>query len=90
MEANPFPFTIGPHRIAMRGNAAGTWRRVNPHLFRDCAVRTIADRGGDEMGIASALLQHADSRVTDEHYNKGKMVTAVRRYQTIVENLEVE
>jgi integrase len=63
---------------------------VNPHLFRDCAVHTIADRVGEEMGLASALLQHADTRVTEKHYNKGKMVTAARRYQSIVENLEAK
>src|SRR5262249_55620436 len=33
---------------------------VSPHLFRDCAVYTIAIAAGDRMGIASALLQHLD------------------------------
>ena len=31
---------------------------VNPHLFRDCAVFTVATVAGDRMGIASGLLQH--------------------------------
>ena len=57
---------------------------INPHLFRDCAVYTVADLAGEKMGIASALLQHADPRITEKHYNKGASFTAVRRYQGIV------
>jgi hypothetical protein len=29
---------------------------VSPHLFRDCAVYTVATAAGDRMGIASGLL----------------------------------
>jgi hypothetical protein len=35
---------------------------VNPHLFRDCGVYTVATHAGDRMGIASGLLQHTDKR----------------------------
>ncbi|MGC1177933.1 MAG: site-specific integrase, partial [Methyloceanibacter sp.] len=44
---------------------------VSPHLFRDCAVYTVAIAAGDQMGVASALLQHNDERTTEKHYNKG-------------------
>jgi integrase len=60
---------------------------INPHLFRDCAVYTIANLAGERMGIASALLHHADPRVTQEHYNKGELFTAVRQYHRIVLDL---
>ena len=43
---------------------------VSSHLFRDCSVYTIASNAGDQMRMASALLQHTDPRVTREHYNK--------------------
>jgi hypothetical protein len=36
------------------------------------------------MGVASALLQHADPRVTEKHYNKGASFIAVRRYHSIL------
>jgi len=58
---------------------------VNPHLFRDCAVFTIATVAGDRMGVASDLLQHADSRTIDKHYNKGARIGAVRRYHQILD-----
>jgi integrase len=62
---------------------------INPHLFRDCAVYTVANLAGDRMGIASGLLQHTDPRVTEKHYNKGASFTAVRRYQVMVLQLRV-
>jgi integrase len=63
---------------------------VNPHLFRDCCVYTIADRVGDEMRVASGLLQHTDPRVTEKHYNKGASFGAVRKYQAILARLDAE
>ncbi len=60
---------------------------VNPHLFRDCGVYTVATYAGDRMGIASGLLQHLDSRTTEKHYNKGAMFTAAGRYQQIIDEL---
>jgi integrase len=60
---------------------------VSPHLFRDCAVYTVAIAAGDRMGIASALLQHTDPRTTEKYYNKGASLDAVRRYQKILDQL---
>ena len=60
---------------------------VNPHLFRDCGVYTVATHAGDHMGIASGLLQHTDKRTTEKHYNKGATFGAVGRYQQIVDAL---
>ena len=57
---------------------------VNPHLFRDCAVFTVAHNAGSEMGVASALLQHTDPRVTETHYNRGANVEAVRSFHQIL------
>ena len=57
---------------------------ISPHLFRDCAVFTVATVAGDRMGIASGLLQHTDSRTIEKHYNKGAMIAASRRYQQIL------
>jgi site-specific recombinase XerC len=59
---------------------------VNPHLFRDCAVYTVATKAGDRMGLAVALLQHRDERTT-EIYNKGATYLAVERYQRILDDL---
>jgi integrase len=60
---------------------------VSPHLFRDCAVYTIANEAGDQMGMASALLHHTDPRVTENHYNKGSMNKAARELQMILSSI---
>ncbi len=57
---------------------------VNPHLFRACAVTTMAIHSGENMGTASALLQHVDPRTTEAYYNKGRMVEAAMEYAGIV------
>ncbi len=57
---------------------------VNPHLFRDCAVQTVAHAAGDQMGIASGVLQHFDPRVTEKYYNKGASHAAAKTYQDIL------
>jgi hypothetical protein len=61
---------------------------INPHLFRDCAVYSIATKAGRQMGIAPPLLQHTDSRVIQEHYNKGAMIEAARSLQSIIRFLD--
>ena len=61
---------------------------VSPHLFRDSAVHTVANNLGDQMGVASALLQHTDPRTTELHYNKGASTRAAKKYVAIVTGLE--
>ncbi len=60
---------------------------VNPHLFRDCAVTTIALHHGAQMGAGVALLGHRDPRTTGKYYNQADMVSAVRDYQTVLADL---
>jgi len=61
---------------------------VSPHLFRDSAVHTVANNLGDQMGVASALLQHTDPRITELHYNKGASISATKKFVAIVTGLE--
>jgi integrase len=63
---------------------------INPHLFRDCAVYTIANAAGQRMEIASGLLQHADERSVEKAYNKGAAVGAVQKFQMILNELQSE
>ena len=61
---------------------------VSPHLFRHSAVHTVAILRGDQMGIASGVLQHADPRTTGIYDIKGRSVMAGRALQSIVRELE--
>ncbi len=61
---------------------------VSPHLFRHSAVHTVAILKGDQMGIASGVLQHTDPRTTGIYDIKGRSVMAGRALQSIVKELE--
>jgi integrase len=57
---------------------------VSPHLFRAAAASTAAAYGGNTPHLASALLNHTDPRVTEEHYNRASSVSAATAYARIV------
>jgi integrase len=54
--------------------------RMRPHDFRRCADATAAFRGGDMPDLASAVLQHRDRKVTDEHYNRSSSMLAGMKF----------
>jgi integrase len=56
---------------------------VSPHLFRTAAASTAAAFGGSTPHLASALLNHTDPRVTEEHYNRASSVRASEVYTEI-------
>jgi integrase len=57
---------------------------VSPHLFRTAAASTAAAYGGNTPHLASALLNHTDPRVTEEHYNRASAVNAAATYARII------
>ena len=57
---------------------------VSPHLFRTAAASTAAVYGGNTPHLASALLNHTDPRVTEEHYNRATSVSASKIYAEII------
>jgi integrase len=56
---------------------------VSPHLFRTSAASTAAIYGSGTPGLASAVLDHIDARVTDEHYNRAGSMHACTIYAEI-------
>jgi integrase len=59
---------------------------VSPHLFRTAAASTAAAYGGNTPHLASALLNHTDPRVTEEHYNRASSVSASKIYAEIIDS----
>jgi integrase len=57
---------------------------VSPHLFRTAAASTAAAYGGNIPHLASALLNHTDPRVTEEHYNRASSVSASKIYAEMI------
>jgi site-specific recombinase XerD len=61
---------------------------VSPHLFRTSVASTVAAYGSDNPHLASALLHHTDSSVTNAHYNRATSLTAADRLRQIVRQYE--
>jgi integrase len=57
---------------------------VSPHLFRAAAASTAAAYGGNTPGLASAVLNHTDPRVTEEHSNRASAMSAAAAYARII------
>jgi len=60
---------------------------VSPHLFRTAAASTAAAYGGNTPHLASAVLNHTDPRVTEDHYNRATSMGAGRIYAEIISSL---
>jgi integrase len=58
---------------------------VSPHLFRTAGASTAAIYGGSTPYLASALLDHRDPRVTEDHYNRASSMSAAQTYATLVD-----
>src|SRR5262249_12000079 len=56
---------------------------VSPHLFRTAAASTAATYGSSTPHLASAILNHTDPRVTEEHYNRASSLSASKIYARI-------
>jgi integrase len=58
---------------------------VSPHLFRTAGASTAAIYVGNNPHLASALLNHRDQRVTEEHYNRAVSLSAGEEYGIIAQ-----
>jgi len=57
---------------------------VSPHLFRTAAASTAATYGSATPHLASALLNHTDPRITEEHYNRATSMSAAETYADLI------
>jgi integrase len=57
---------------------------VSPHLFRTAAASTAVVYGGKVPHLASALLNHTDPRVTEDHYNRASSMSAAQSYAALI------
>jgi integrase/recombinase XerD len=59
----------------------GLGQPTNPHLFRDCAVTSLAIDDPGNIGIASRLLGHRAGSTAERYYNQACGVEASRLMQ---------
>lgn len=65
-------------------------RPINPHLFRDCAVTSVAFEDPTNIGIAAPILGHTDPRTTEEHYIQAQQIASGRKLQASLKALRKE
>ena len=58
---------------------------VSPHLFRTAGASTAAVYGGNHPNLASAVLNHRDTHVTEDHYNRATTFSAGDEYSLITQ-----
>lgn len=65
-------------------------RPLNPHLFRDCAVTSLAVDDPEHMKIAARILGHRSLATTNKAYNQATMLSAQRDFAAALEDLADE
>jgi hypothetical protein len=58
---------------------------VSPHLFHTSIASSAAILGGANRHLASALLHHTDTHVTEAHYNRASSLSADQNYREIIQ-----
>ncbi len=58
---------------------------VSPHLFRTAIASSAAIHGGANPHLASALLHHTNSHVTEAHYNRASSISAGDSLRSIIQ-----
>ena len=60
---------------------------ISPHLFRVAAATTAALHAPQSPHLGSALLQHSDERITEEHYKRASSLSVARNFAKLVRDL---
>ena len=58
---------------------------INPHLFRDCAMTSVAIDDPVHIRIMQPLLGHSTMATSEQHYNQATAIDAGRQYQAMIE-----
>src|SRR5258707_1876547 len=67
-----------------RNRLGSTTRRLRHLQFLPTPLRHPAVYGGSTPYLASAVLDHTDPRVTEEHYNRATSMSAAQSYATLI------
>ena len=60
---------------------------INPHLFRDCVMTTLATDDPAHVRVGARLLGHRSLRTGEHHYNQATMLSAVAQYHEALTQL---
>jgi site-specific recombinase XerD len=75
----------GVERVIIDTTQSTVGVAVSPHLFRTSIASSAAMHGGANPHLASALLHHRGSSVTEEHYNRASSLSAAESLRNIMQ-----
>lgn len=75
---------ISLYRSVVKRTRHAFGRSISPHLFRSCLATSTAVHHGAQIGLATTVLHHQNPKVTERHYNRARMIDAVRSYQDVL------
>jgi integrase/recombinase XerD len=71
----------GIYSVVVARTREGLGRAVNPHLFRDSTVTSLAIEAPQHIRIATRLLGHRTVATTERYYNQARSIEASRLIQ---------
>jgi site-specific recombinase XerD len=83
-DGNPMSYN-GVARVITETARSTIGVAVSPHLFRTAIASSAAIHGGARPHLASALLHHTDSGVTEAHYNRASSLSAAKSFREIIQ-----
>jgi integrase len=60
---------------------------INPHRFRSSDATSAALYASHLPHLASALLQHSDPKITEQHYNRANSLSVARDFAKLIRGL---
>src|SRR5713101_2799828 len=75
----------GVERVLTEATRTTVGVAVSPHLFRTAIASSAAIHGGANPYLASALLHHTDSGVTEAYYNRASSLSAAKSFREIIQ-----
>ena len=63
-------------------------RRINPHMFRDCAASALATDDPEHILAIARILGHASIDTSNRHYNQSRMTAAGDIFHEVLAGLK--
>jgi site-specific recombinase XerD len=83
-DGNPMTYD-GVARVITETTRSTVGVAASPHMFRTSIASSAAIHRGANPHLASALLHHTDSGVSEAHYNRASSLSAAKSFREIIQ-----
>jgi integrase len=75
----------GVERVVTQTTRSAIGVDISPHMFRTSAASTAAIYSAENPNLGSALLNHSNPTVTQEHYNRASGISASQALAAVID-----